>query len=290
MWEATPGGSGRGGLIESTDGPVALRRSEMSIRPPFKTRAVLVADRIDLRAWRAEERLASNPLAVAVPGGGAAVLFRYGVIVFFDVTAEEESAFLARVSRLLAGTLAAVESEEVEVEIDSRRPERIQGESILLAGDEIERLQVVADVLSKSVVLAYYEAQIAGSFDRIEPMARALDVSGRISGSSHELSRHIGAMLLTAHTMVGRAAVAEKPELLWERPDLEGLFIRLESEFEIRERHATLGAKLDLITRTVQTLVQLQESRHMIRLELYIVILIVVEILLTLYDLFLRQH
>ena len=262
----------------------------MSIRPPFKTRAVLVADRIDLRAWRAEERLASNPLAVAVPGGGAAVLFRYGVIVFFDVTAEEESAFLARVSRLLAGTLAAVESEEVEVEIDSRRPERIQGESILLAGDEIERLQVVADVLSKSVVLAYYEAQIAGSFDRIEPMARALDVSGRISGSSHELSRHIGAMLLTAHTMVGRAAVAEKPELLWERPDLEGLFIRLESEFEIRERHATLGAKLDLITRTVQTLVQLQESRHMIRLELYIVILIVVEILLTLYDLFLRQH
>ena len=37
--------------------------------------------------------------------------------------------------------------------------------------------------------------------------------------------------------MVGRVAVAEKPELLWDRPDLEGLYIRLEDEFEIKERH-----------------------------------------------------
>jgi uncharacterized Rmd1/YagE family protein len=36
--------------------------------------------------------------------------------------------------------------------------------------------------------------------------------------------------------------------------------------------------------------VQLQESRHSLRLELYIVILIVFEILLTLYGMFLAQH
>jgi uncharacterized Rmd1/YagE family protein len=262
----------------------------MPIRPDFKARAVLVADRIDLRGWKAEERLASTPLAVAVTGGGAAVLFRYGVVVFLDVTPEEETAFLGQISHLATGALAAPETEEVEVRIDPRAREGMRGDHVFLAGDEIERLQIVADVLSKSVVLAYYEAQLAGSFDRIEPLARELDRDGRIAGSSRELSRHIGAMLLTGHTMVGRAAVAEKPELLWERPDLEGLFIRLEDEFEIKERHVTLGEKLDLITRTAQTLVQLQESRHSLRLELYIVILIVFEILLTLYGMFLAQH
>jgi len=261
----------------------------MPLRPDFKARAVLVADRIDLRGWKAEERLASNPLAVAVAGGGAAVLFRYGVVVFFDVTAEEESAFLGWISRLTAGALVTPETEEVEVRIDPRAREGVQGDRVLLAADEIERLQIVADVLSKTVVLAYYESQLAGTFDRIEPLARELDTDGRISRSSRELSRHIGAMLLTGHTMVGRAAVAEKPELLWEHPDLEGLFIRLEDEFEIKERHVTLGQKLELITHTAQTLVQLQEGRHGLRLELYIVILIVFEILLTLYDLFLRH-
>jgi uncharacterized Rmd1/YagE family protein len=89
--------------------------------------------------------------------------------------------------------------------------------------------------------------------------------------------------------MVGRAAVAEKPELLWDHPELEGLFIRLEDEFEIKERHVTLGQKLDVITSTAQTLVQLQEGRHGLRLELYIVLLIVFEIGLTLYDMFLRH-
>ena len=261
----------------------------MPLRPDFKARAVNAADRIDLRSWKAEDRLASNPLAVAVAGGGAAVLFRYGVVVFFDVTEEEEKAFLRQIAPLMAGVMAAPETEEVEVRVDPRAREGVQGDRVSLASDEIERLQVVADVLSKSVVLAYYESQLAGSFERIEPLARELDVNGRISGSARELSRHIGSMLLTGHTMVGRAAVADKPELLWERPELEGLFNRLEDEFEIKERNTTLGLKLDLVAHTAQTLVQLQEGRHMLRLELWIVILIVAEVLLTLYDMFLRH-
>lgn len=194
----------------------------MPLRPDFKARAILVADRIDLRGWKAEERMASNPLVVAVPGGGAAVLFRYGAAVFFDVMPEEESGFLARLARLAAGPLGAGETEEVEVSVDPRAREGMQGGRVLLAGDDVERLQIVADVLSKSVVLAYYESQVAGSFERVEPLAQQLEREGRIAASPGEISRHIGAMLLTGHTMVGRAAVAEKPELLWEHPELEG--------------------------------------------------------------------
>jgi uncharacterized Rmd1/YagE family protein len=96
-------------------------------------------------------------------------------------------------------------------------------------------------------------------------------------------------MLLSGHLMAGGAEVGEKPELLWDRPDLEGLFLRLEDEFEIKERHAVLERKLNLIAHTAQTLLQQQQSRHSLRLELYIVILIVVEILLTVYELFLRR-
>lgn len=258
----------------------------MALGPDFKARAVLVADRIDLRAWKDDERLASNPLAVAVPGGGLAVLFRYGVVVFFDVTEPEETAFLMQLRPLAGAPLGMPESEEVEIRVDPDAREGMRGEQVFLASDEIERLQIVADILSKSVVLAYYEAQVAANFDRVEPLAMELQRRGRISGKARELVRQIGAMLLTEHMMVGRVAVAEKPELLWERPDLEGLFIRLEDEFELRERQEALGRKLDLIAHTAQTLVQMREGRHLLRLELYIVILILVEIFLTLYQMF----
>jgi required for meiotic nuclear division protein 1 len=262
----------------------------MPIRPDFKARAILVADRIDVRAWKSEERLASNPLAVSVPGGGMAVLFRYGVVVFFDTTTAEESAFFGQIGPLMGGAFPAPETEEVEISIASKVREGMHGDKVFLASDELERLQVVADILSKSVMLAWYEGRIAGVFEMTEPLATELRQTGRISARERDLSRQIGAMLQSQHLMTGGVEVDDKPELLWERPELEGLFIRLEDEFELKERHALLGRKLNLISQTAQTLLQLQQGRHSLRLELYIVVLIVVEIALMLYEMFLAGH
>ena len=88
--------------------------------------------------------------------------------------------------------------------------------------------------------------------------------------------------------MVGRAEIGEKPELLWEHPRLEGLNAILEDEFEIHERLAALDRKLELVARTERTLVDLISTRHALRVEWYIVALIVLEILLTVYGMALR--
>ena len=261
----------------------------MADRPDFNAKAVLVGDRIDIRSWKGGEPLASYPLTVGVPGGGAAVLFRYGVVVLVDVTEPEETAFLEQIAPPVGNRFPLPETEETEIHIDPRALEGMHGDRICLVNDDVERLQIVADVLSKSVILAFYEARIAGSFDRIEPLALELQRGGRVTGKSKKLVRHIGAMLLSEHLMVGRVAVSEKPELLWTRPELEGLFIRLEDEFEIKERHDALGSKLHLISHTAQTLTQLEQTRRSLRLELYIVLLIVVEIVIMLYEVFVRH-
>jgi uncharacterized Rmd1/YagE family protein len=86
--------------------------------------------------------------------------------------------------------------------------------------------------------------------------------------------------------MVGRVEVGEKPDVLWERPGLNRLFSRLENEYELQERKLAIDRKLDLISRTVETLVDLLQNKRALRVEWYIVILIVIEIFLTLYQLF----
>jgi len=260
----------------------------MSLRPDFTARAVYVADRIDLRVWRAEERLASNPLAVSMRGGGMAVLFRYGVVVFFATTEDEETQFITEIGPSLTGANPAPESEEVRVRLEARAKEGRQGDTVYIATDEIERLQIIADVLSKSVMLAWHESRIAGTFDLVAPLASELQATGRVGARARDLSRQVGAMLLTQQIVGGIASTGEKPELLWERPELEGLFVRLEAEFEIKERDALLRSKLNLVAQTTQSLLQLQQNRHSLRLELYIVLLIVVEILLMGYELFLK--
>ncbi len=86
--------------------------------------------------------------------------------------------------------------------------------------------------------------------------------------------------------MVARVEVSEKPEILWDHPELERIYLRLQDEYEVRERHLALERKLDLIARTVETLLDLLQHDRSLRVEWYIVILIVVEIFLTLYAMF----
>jgi len=251
--------------------------------PSFDAKALLLGERMDLRSRFAGAALARNPLTVAVNGGGVAVLFRYGAVVLFDVPAAAQSAFLEQVLALVGNRYEKPETEEVVVRIDPAVREGMQGDAVCFESMSVERIQLVAAVLSQSVALAMYEARVAQNFDRIEPLARDLERSGRIVANAGELLRHIGAMLLSEQMMVGRVEISDKPDTLWEHPGLEGLYLRLESEFEIRERYAALERKLNLISRTVQTVAELLHSKRSLRLEWSIVILIVIEIVLTLY-------
>ena len=97
------------------------------------------------------------------------------------------------------------------------------------------------------------------------------------------LELKVGALLLIESRMVGRAEIGEKPELLWDHPELERLHALLEGEFELRERLAALERKLALVSRTSRTLVDLLNARHALRVEWYIVALIAVDILLVVY-------
>ena len=107
---------------------------------------------------------------------------------------------------------------------------------------------VLADILGKSVALAYYEKEIASVFDTIEPAASRLATAGQ---HSQRAARHccklVGSALLAQHRVSGRIAFAEKPDILWEHPELERFYARLEDEYEIVERGTSLNGKMSVI-------------------------------------------
>ena len=251
----------------------------------FRVRAILVGERLDLKALGAADALATNPLTVAVRGGGGASLFRFGVVVFFAVAPMEEVAFLRELQPLVVNPYSTPEIEELEVQVESGSEEILKAGVIYLGDLAVEKLQVIADILSKSALLSLYEKKVSGEFDHVEQLASELQATGRIPGKGPEFLKKIGTLLLVEQRMVGRAEITEKPEILWDNPGLEGLFVRLEDEFELRERHTAIERKLGLISRTSHTLLELLSSRHTLRVEWYIVILIVLEILLSLYAL-----
>jgi uncharacterized Rmd1/YagE family protein len=248
-------------------------------------RALLLGERIDLKGLEAAQRLASNPLLISAGDGQYAALFRYGAIVLFGLSPLHEVTFVNQLLPLVGQPYAKRETEDARIRIDPACEELLAGGEIVLREATLERLQVIADVLAKSVVLAYYEASLAGVFDAVEPFALGLRHGGRTTPRDRDLLRYIGDTLLMQHKMVGRVEVGEKPDVTWDLPEVHRLFARLEDEYELQERRLALERKLDLISHTVETLVDLLQNKRALRVEWYIVALIVFEILLTLYQL-----
>ncbi len=252
-------------------------------------RALQVARRIHLRRFPSESALAVSPLILGQGETGYMVLFRYGVVVFVNIPLPEQQHLIETTLRpFLEGEADKAEEETCEIVTAPGQDDRVQGDRILLRELSLPRLQLLAEMMARSVLLAGYESRISQGFDLVEPMAERLAASRGVR-SSRQLLQTIGTALATEHDMVGRAAVTEKPDLLWEHSDLEGLYLMLEIEFELRERDGALARKIDLVARTAQTALELLQARRSLRVEWYIVILIVVEILLTLFEMFVHR-
>lgn len=252
----------------------------------IRVRALLLGERLDTRALEGADILAKAPLAIALPAGGVAVLFRYGVVVLFGAGPEAVRDFLASIGPLVTEPYPVSEEERAQLVIRPDADQQIDAAgNIVLRERTIERLQLVADVLAKNLILGHYETRIAAIFDRIEPLAATLRKRGRAGARSKELLYHIGDVLAAQHQMVGRVETGEKPELLWEHPEFERLYMRLAEEYELRDRDRALDRKLDVISRTVETLLGLVQTKSSTRVEWYIVILIVAEIVLAAYSL-----
>ncbi len=253
----------------------------------IQARAWFVGERIDVRAFEQGAALALSPLTVRAGERGCAVLFRSGAVVVFDLEPAEQAAFLHHLEPFVQGAFDEPETETAEISVEPQRDERVDASGVVQLHDlALGRLQVVANVLAKSTVLAHHEENVAEVFNQIEPLAESLRGGGRRVAGGRELLRQIGEVMLTESHPVGRFEVTEKPEITWDRRDLDRLYERLVIEYELTERDHALSRKLELISRTASTVLELIHTRRALRVEWYIVILIAVEIVLIVYDIF----
>jgi uncharacterized Rmd1/YagE family protein len=257
---------------------------KLNNRQDLKTRALLLGDRLDLKSFKIADCLATTPLTLEVDSdGGIAILFRYGVVVLFGVQSPDETRFIDSLKPLLTNPYPSPEIEEMEIH-SGRRGIGVQSGAVSLDNISLEKLQIIADALSKNLVLTLYEKKVASEFDKIEPLAQELATHGKVSASSKKLLSKIGHMLLIEHRMVGRAEIGDRPETLWDFPHLEGLYASMEDEFELKERQSALDRKLGLISDTAQTLADVWDNKHLHKLEWYVIGLILFEIVLSLHD------
>jgi uncharacterized Rmd1/YagE family protein len=270
--------------------PVAKERTDVIELAPgsrITARALLIGDRLDTVGLERGDVLSTAPLSFRIGRQGIVVLFRYGVAVFIGLTPFEEDDVLRSLSTRIVGEFKLREEETAGIEPSADKDEQIPpGGPIYLKTASYARLLVIAEALAKSVVLARDEREVASVFEKIEPFARALAEHGRIPGGRRTILKHIGNALLVQQRVSGRVAVAEKPDVLWDRPDLERLYARLGEEYELKERVTALDRKLAVIAETAKALTDVIDTERSLRLEVAIVLLILLELIVASYQIF----
>src|ERR1043166_3746855 len=230
----------------------------LSLGSRVTVRALLIGDRLDTAGLERGDALSTAPLSFRAVANGLATLFRYGVVVLTGLTPIEEDEVLRGLAPRISGEFKRREEESALIELSGERDEQIPpGGPIYLKTLSHERLLVISEALAKSVVLARDEREVA----------RGLADRGRIPGGRRPILRLIGNALLVQHRVSGRVAVAEKPDVLWDRPDLERLYARLGDEYELKERTDALNRKLAVIAETATALTDVIDTERSLRIE-----------------------
>lgn len=250
-------------------------------------RALLLGDRIDLHGLEREDIISGVPLAFRSGTHGLVALYRFGVGVFVGLSPVEEDELLRMLAGRVTGERGLMHDETAVLEISDSYDDRIPpGGPILLRDLSEARFLCLADALARSVALGRDEREVNAVLDVIEPFTLAMARRGRSPGPRRGILRLVGQALLVQHRVAGRIAVEEKPDVLWERPELERLYARLEDEYELRERGRALQQKLEVIVETARTFTDILDANRSTFLEATIVLLIVFEICITFYEMF----
>ena len=252
--------------------------AQLKSQTPLSVHAMLIGDRlsIDRSAFR-------NAVSVAPfcyrQDDGYVVLFRYGVLVLAGLGAQTERVVASQFIR--EAQAGGLEEERAPVEIHPDQEDGVTAAGVVYIRELTPaHVLVIADILAKSVALARYEREIASVFDTIEPEATALAMSGRLPRVRKALLQLIGSALLAQHRVSGRIAFAEKPDVLWDHPELERFYARLEDEYEIIERGTLLNGKVSVVGSAAQTFTDLMDTARSTRLELLIIVLILAELII----------
>jgi len=270
---------------------VSMPVSELSSQTSryVTVRALLLGDRIDTAGLERNDVLSTTPLAFRIGNEGYVVLFRYGVAVLFGMSPLQEDQVLRGLDGRVIGAFARREEESTQIEIAPDKDEQITPSgTISLKALLPEHILIVADAIATNLILAHDERNVSAVFDVIEPLARELAEHGRTPGGRRTILKHIGNALLVQHRVSGLVAVAEKPDVLWERADLERFYARLEGEYELKERADLLTRKLTVISDTGQALADIIDTERSLRLERIIIVLILLETIFTGYQMFFR--
>lgn len=220
------------------------------------------------------------------PQGKSVDLFSFGCVVALGMGHHEVVDLVAYLRKVQPRLLEPDERfhDDLLLQIGSERLE-IGDDRVALPALDPWMSGILSTVLSKSVALERVEHEIERLLDDADPVVQKLS-SGRVTPADRKVSSLAGQIMSFRLDTVSYIQLLDKPDATWDNPAAEDFYGRLSQLFELQERYDKIQAKSTVLMDLTGVVTNYAHHHHSARLEWMIILLIVFDILLSLFEKF----
>ncbi len=243
------------------------------------------------RKYRWEEPMKLNPVTFALATGSdeeRVYLYYFGGVVFLNCSGDIIARFLDSIPQYaesLIGQIQLPYREEYRLEIDPERDPAITNDYAVMPHYNLAFLDIICFVIAKSVALERIEERIDVVFDEVEGLIANLG-RGKLEIPDRDMARLASSILGFKFTSIAHIMVLDKPEITWDNPEADRLYLTMASLFELNQRYQEIKHKSETLLDMTDVFTGLSHARRAARLEWIIIILIAIEIVIYVMQLY----
>lgn len=213
--------------------------------------------------------------------------YSFGVLFFYNVKENQINEIIERIRNLGIKIFPEKIRDKYEEDyvVAKGRKQSVKFEEVHLKSTSLESIKVIAWVISRSVALDHYEADVDLMMEEFSKLNAQLKEKGKLRIGSKKLLKLIGRNNSIIEGMISKLSLLEEPACTWEEEKMDALFNSLYEMFEIEERFDTVEYKLKYIQNNSNILLEAIRNKKEVILEMTIIILIFIEVVMFAYEL-----
>jgi uncharacterized Rmd1/YagE family protein len=234
-------------------------------------------------------RLSRDVLHVVSPKKPMDIFFfNHGCFVCWGFNQRQELKWVELVKEFSRSPLSRIDIDHFcfrfgeETLIDSH--ERFKLDIITLDSDNPQIKLAISYGLAQSVKLESFEDAIQETVKKNGYLPEEMAKTGAISLSRRSISKRVGEIFLARSSINLNAEFLDTPEFFWRNPNLEPFYIMTKKFLDIPSRVMALNQKLDVLQKLLDILNSQVQHRHSSLLETIIILLILIEILISIFQ------
>ncbi len=208
--------------------------------------------------------------------------FPYGALVMWGIKEDEEASILEKLKPFELERTETIEKEIMGFSIGARKTAIID-DQIVLASPHISLCLALSHGMAQSVKLSFFESVVKKSIDTTKYIPEHLSRRGTVPLSKREIGKKMGELFLERSSINLHLELLDQPEYFWDHPELEPIYSMIANHLELEGRLDVINKRLDIIHDLLEMLGNELNHQHSSKLEWIIIILIVMEVVISLF-------